>query len=43
MLASLGRGLIKNCYKFSGGYFSHRETAQNNDSTPFDFTSDNYQ
>ena len=42
MLASVGRSLIRNCYAFSGGYFSHRETAQNNDSTPFDFTSDNY-
>ena len=42
MLASVGRALTRSCYKFSGGYFSHRETAENNDSTPFDFTRDNY-
>lgn len=32
----------KNTYKFSAGYFSHRKTSDNNDSTPFDFTEDNY-
>ena len=29
---------FKNTYKFSAGYFSHRTTSDNNDSTPFDFT-----
>lgn len=29
---------FKNSYKFSAGYFSHRTTSDNNDSTPFDFT-----
>ncbi len=29
---------VKNTYKFSAGYFSHRTTSDNNDSTPFDFT-----
>jgi NADH dehydrogenase (ubiquinone) flavoprotein 2 len=33
---------LKNAYKFSAGYFSHRTTADNNDSTPFDFTEENY-
>ena len=30
--------LLKNNYKFSAGYFSHRQTEDNNDSTPFDFS-----
>jgi hypothetical protein len=30
--------LSKNSFKFSAGYFSHRKTEDNNDSTPFDFT-----
>lgn len=29
---------LKNSYKFSAGYFSHRPTTDNNDSTPFDFS-----
>lgn len=29
---------VKNSYKFSAGYFSHRNTSDNNDSTPFDFS-----
>ena len=29
-------------YTFSGGYFSHRPNESNNDSTPFDFSQDNY-
>jgi hypothetical protein len=33
---------IKNKFTFSAGYFSHRTTADNNDSTPFDFSDDNY-
>jgi hypothetical protein len=33
---------VKNCYKFSAGYFSHRATSDNNDATPFDFTEENY-
>ena len=33
---------LKNSFKFSAGYFSHRPTSDNNDSTPFDFTEDNY-
>lgn len=33
---------VKNSYKFSAGYFSHRQTSDNTDSTPFDFTEDNY-
>jgi len=32
----------KNKFSFSAGYFSHRNTGDNNDSTPFDFTDDNY-
>lgn len=43
MLQKLGRLLIqKNAFPFSAGYFSHRTTDANNDSTPFDFTSENY-
>ena len=43
MLQRLAKGLInRNIYGFSGGYFSHRETGTNNDSTPFDFSADNY-
>lgn len=34
--------LQKNAFSFSAGYFSHRPTADNNDSTPFDFTPENY-
>ena len=32
----------KGKFNFSAGYFSHRTTADNNDSTPFDFTEENY-
>ena len=43
MLQRLAKGLVlKTSYPFSAGYFSHRETESNNDSTPFDFTADNY-
>lgn len=43
MLQKFARSLLqKNIYTFSAGYFSHRETDNNNDSTPFDFTPDNY-
>jgi NADH dehydrogenase (ubiquinone) flavoprotein 2 len=43
MLQKFARGLLqKNAFKFSGGYFSHKETQTNNDSTPFEFTADNY-
>lgn len=39
----LSRQLLqKNAFSFSGGYFSHRPASDNNDSTPFDFTEDNY-
>lgn len=39
----LSRQLLqKNAFRFSGGYFSHRPATDNNDSTPFDFTEDNY-
>lgn len=34
--------LKKSKYNFSAGYFSHRTTADNNDSMPFDFTEENY-
>lgn len=43
MLQSLGRNLFRSKFAFSGGYFSHRPTDFNNDSTPFDFTPENYQ
>jgi NADH dehydrogenase (ubiquinone) flavoprotein 2 len=44
MLQKLGKQLFqKNAFSFSAGYFSHRVTSENNDSTPFDFTADNYQ
>jgi NADH dehydrogenase (ubiquinone) flavoprotein 2 len=33
---------FKNTFKFSAGYFSHRETQDNNNATPFDFTEENY-
>jgi len=43
MLYRCARGLVQlNKYTFSGGYFSHRTTESNNDSTPFDFTTENY-
>ena len=43
-LQRVAKGLLfRSTYGFSGGYFSHRETNSNNDSTPFDFTSENYQ
>ena len=43
MLYRCARGLVQlNKYTFSGGYFSHRTTESNNDSTPFDFTAENY-
>ena len=32
----------KGKFNFSAGYFSHRTAADNNDSTPFDFTEENY-
>lgn len=32
----------KQIQRFSGGYFSHRPAEDNNDSTPFEFTDDNY-
>ncbi len=39
MLQRLAKGLLTTTrYNFSAGYFSHRETETNNDSTPFDFT-----
>lgn len=42
MIAKIFRNLIiAPKYKFSG-YVSHREKPDNNDSTPFDFTDDNY-
>jgi NADH dehydrogenase (ubiquinone) flavoprotein 2 len=34
--------LQRNHYPFSAGYFSHRPSQTNNDSTPFDFTPENY-
>jgi NADH dehydrogenase (ubiquinone) flavoprotein 2 len=34
--------LHKTAFSFSAGYFSHRTTTDNNDSTPFDFTAENY-
>lgn len=40
MLQKLSKQFLqKNLYAFSGGYFSHRTTQDNNDSTPFDFSS----
>jgi NADH dehydrogenase (ubiquinone) flavoprotein 2 len=43
MLQKLSRQLLqRTVFSFSGGYFSHRATKDNNDSTPFDFTADNY-
>ena len=43
MLSGVAKGLVhSNRYSFSGGYFSHRERQDNNDSTPFDFTTQNY-
>jgi len=43
MLQRLAKNLVtRNIYPFSGGYFSHRESETNNDSTPFDFSADNY-
>ena len=43
IVKNLAAGLfVKNAYRFSAGYFSHRTTADNNDSTPFDFTEQNY-
>jgi hypothetical protein len=43
MLQRLAKALLTPVrYPFSAGYFSHRETDSNNDSTPFDFTADNY-
>ena len=39
IVKNLASGIfLKNTYKFSAGYFSHRTTSDNNDSTPFDFT-----
>lgn len=35
--------LAKTKFSFSAGYFSHRTTSYNNDSTPFDFTENNYE
>lgn len=44
MMQKLSRQLLqRTVYSFSGGYFSHRTTTDNNDSTPFDFTPQNYQ
>lgn len=44
MMQRLAKALLTPVrYPFSAGYFSHRETESNNDSTPFDFTADNYQ
>lgn len=43
IVKSFTKGLfLKNTFKFSAGYFSHRATSDNNDSTPFDFTEANY-
>lgn len=43
MLFAVTKNLLqRSIYRFSGGYFSHRETDSNNDSTPFDFTPENY-
>jgi hypothetical protein len=39
MLQRLAKGLLmRPQYYFSAGYFSHRRTESNNDSTPFDFS-----
>ena len=44
MLGRLSRSLLLTPrFNFSGGYFSHRQNEENNDSTPFDYSSDNYQ
>ena len=43
MLQRLAKGLvIRNVYGYSAGYFSHRDTETNNNSTPFEFTTENY-
>jgi hypothetical protein len=43
MMQKLSRQLLqRTVFSFSGGYFSHRTTADNNDSTPFDFSTENY-
>jgi NADH dehydrogenase (ubiquinone) flavoprotein 2 len=43
MLFRVACGLLQtNRFAFSAGYFSHRETQNNNDSTPFDFSEENY-
>ncbi len=43
MLQKFARGLLQTkVFKFSTGYFSHRESNTNNESIPFDFTNDNY-
>ena len=43
MLQRLAKGLvIRNVYGYSAGYFSLRDTETNNNSTPFEFTTENY-
>lgn len=43
MMQKLSKQLLqRTAFCFSGGYFSHRATRDNNDSTPFDFTAENY-
>lgn len=43
MLQKLSKLLLqKNTFSFSGGYFSHRATKENNDSTPFEFSNENF-
>jgi len=44
MMQKLSRTLLqRTAFSFSGGYFSHRQAPDNNDSTPFDFSPENYQ
>lgn len=43
MLQKLSKLLLqKNTFSFSGGYFSHRATKENSDSTLFEFSNENF-
>ena len=41
MISRLFKGLTATRFQFSG-YVSHRQKPDNNDSTPFEFTEENY-